>query len=272
MKIGITERGDAACDFAWVDKCEKHEVDGAVIITKKLTKEVRDNLLKLYKNGFPLILHATITGYGGSNMEPNVWEYEKSVKALKTLINNGFPISHIVIRIDPMFPGIFGMQWVKKLMYHLQEQGLFETGNGIRFRMSIYDEYPHVRERVKKLNLSPMYNGSFQPSRSMIDHLVASLHDIRETLNALPNTTVPVFETCAEDMLSREYPQEYIQRGCISETDLEIMGFNPEIIRLYKDENKQNRQGCHCLAIKTELLTERKQCPHGCIYCYWKNE
>lgn len=35
--------------------------------------------------------------------------------------------------------------------------------------------------------------------------------------------------------------------------------------------NPQGRGGCLCLSCKTELLTCRAQCPHGCLYCYWKS-
>ena len=27
---------------------------------------------------------------------------------------------------------------------------------------------------------------------------------------------------------------------------------------------------CLCLAEKKELLTNKSQCLHGCIYCYWQ--
>ena len=68
MKIGFTERGDAGRDLSWVQACEEHKIDGAVIITKTLTNACGKALLKLHSHGFPLILHATTTGWGGTPM------------------------------------------------------------------------------------------------------------------------------------------------------------------------------------------------------------
>lgn len=268
MKIGITERGDAACSLIWVEECRKRNVDGAVIITKRLTDAVKSNLLDLYKDGFPLMLHATITGWGGTYLEPGVWDYKQSVDSLKGLIDAGFPASHVVIRIDPMFPTLSGVRKVKEVMAYMQEKGLFSKGNGIRLRMSIYDEYPHVRQRLADLGLKPMYGGSFYAPKQMMNYLAQNLKSIREELNALPDTFVPVFATCAEDDIVKKFPDDFVVQGCISETDLKLMELAcPENVF----ENIQHRKGCHCLSVKTELLTKRKPCPHNCIYCYWKN-
>lgn len=268
MKIGITEHGDAACSLIWANKCKKRMVDGAVIITKKLTEEVRNNIIELHRQGFPLVLHATITGWGGSYLEPGVWEYKQSVGALKSLIDDGFPASHVVIRIDPMFPNASGIQRVRDVLTYVQEQGLFQAGNGIRLRMSVYDEYPHIRERLARLGMKPMYGGFFYAPRHMMGGLAEGLHEIRAGLNARPDTCVPVFAACAEDRLAQDFPSDFVQEGCISETDLTLMGLEcPDS----SFENAQHRKSCHCFSIKTELLTERRPCPHNCIYCYWKN-
>lgn len=48
MKIGFTERGDAGRDLSWVQACEEHKIDGAVIITKTLTNACGEALLKLH--------------------------------------------------------------------------------------------------------------------------------------------------------------------------------------------------------------------------------
>jgi len=64
-EIGITERGDAALDLGWLPWVE----DGkpAILITKdplKLWKELIGHLLS---KKFNIIIHATITGLGGSS-------------------------------------------------------------------------------------------------------------------------------------------------------------------------------------------------------------
>lgn len=42
MKIGVTERGDAALDFSWVPKL--NDVDGAILITKNVSAEFREQV------------------------------------------------------------------------------------------------------------------------------------------------------------------------------------------------------------------------------------
>ena len=62
--IGITERGDAGLDFWWVKKIDNHRFN--ILITKNLN----DEFIDLVKSRDNIIVHATITGYGGSKLEP----------------------------------------------------------------------------------------------------------------------------------------------------------------------------------------------------------
>ena len=66
-KIGITEAGDAGVDLSWEEKLD--DVDAAVLITKCVSPDFFDAALE-HKDR--LIVHATITGYGHSILEPNV--------------------------------------------------------------------------------------------------------------------------------------------------------------------------------------------------------
>lgn len=59
-RIGVTEAGDAGIDLSWVRKMDT--VDGAVVITKQITHGFLDAVLDHQKK---LIVHATMTGYGG---------------------------------------------------------------------------------------------------------------------------------------------------------------------------------------------------------------
>ena len=71
-KIGITEAGDAGVDLSWVDKMGS--VDGAVLITKCISPNFVDAAMKFKDK---IIVHATITGYGGTILEPLVpYPYE----------------------------------------------------------------------------------------------------------------------------------------------------------------------------------------------------
>lgn len=98
-KIGITEAGDAGVDLSWVEKLDR--VDAAVLITKCVSPDFFDAALE-HKDR--LIVHATITGYGHSALEPNVPTPYEEFAAIMELVKAGFPMEKIVIRIDPSSP------------------------------------------------------------------------------------------------------------------------------------------------------------------------
>lgn len=249
MKIGITERGDAGINMVWVNKA--NVVDGMVLITKNLTAEFIHNVLRLHNNGHKIIVHCTCTGYGRTELEPNVPPYHFQLNSLKTLIDFGFPAKNCVLRIDPIFPSEKGLRKVQEIMTYF-----ISLNTGVtRIRVSIVDEYKHVKERYRARGWNPLYEDNFGPSDSQVEM-------VAHTLNAYAFT----YEVCAENYLAQRLRDCQII-GCISNKDLEIMGIPVVEMPI----NPQKRSGCHCLSCKTELLTERKPCPHQCVYCFWKN-
>lgn len=251
MKIGITERGDAGLDLSWVNK--RNTVNGVVLITKSINKDFCEQLIPLHRAGYKFILHCTCTGYGGTALEPNVPEYKGQLRSLKFLIDTvNFPAEQCVLRIDPIFPSEKGMKRLRDVLDYF-----ISLNTGVtRVRVSVVDEYKHVRERYAQRGWNPLYGGNFGPSNEQLD-LVASVlnsYDFR-------------YELCAENSLATKLNNCSVQ-GCVSYQDLEIMGLDTKLSGT--GINPQNRGGCHCLSCKTELLTERKQCPHNCVYCFWK--
>lgn len=254
MKIGITERGDAGIDFSWVDKIQNMDV--TILITKDLNEKFRDNVMHMVKLGYRLVVHATCTGWGGTFMEPNVPEHTTQLDNLKKLVDAGFPKDQCVLRIDPIIPssfdGINGLDCVRNVIAYACELGLLP---GMRVRVSVVDEYRHVKERLRKMGFHTIY---FQASKYAGP---VELRDVRDMLVEYPEIT---FETCAEPRLSEKNVE---RTGCVSEKDLAIFGLEPDTDNL----NPQNRFGCLCLAGKHELLTNKQQCPHKCTYCYWRS-
>ena len=257
MRIGITERGDAGINMQWVDPVKSGFCDGAVLITKNITPLFVEKVMDCYQAGAKLIIHATCTGWGGTLMEPNVPKFEKQILHLAELHEKGFPLTNCVLRIDPIVPSDMGLRHIREIIADAEKKGVLPTA---RIRISVYDEYAHVKERLNKAGFRSFYPGrSFQASTEQFEQIATLLSEYDYT-----------FYTCAEPKLKlfEKKPGQIIQSGCISEQDLDIMGLQiPDIISV----NKQNRTGCMCLSCKTELLTDKKQCPHKCIYCYWKD-
>lgn len=253
MKIGVTERGDAGLDLSWEKKLDT--VDGAILITKSVNERFRNAVLAASK---PVIVHANITGLGCTFIEPHVAPYEVEVANLCKLIKAGFPLERTVLRIDPIVPTESGLNKVAKVLAKVAVRPELNCGQGLRIRVSVLDEYQHVKKRLHDIHKYSFYPGdNFQASDKQ-------MHDIASELEFWHKEYGFNFETCAEDQLLGEGIEHV---GCVSKRDLDILGLKmPDNYRT----NPQGRFGCHCLSCKTELLENKRQCPHGCIYCYWR--
>lgn len=244
-KIGVTEAGDAGLDLSWVNKL--NTVDGAVVITKCVSPDFYDAVLEHMDK---LVVHATFTGYGHSVLEPAVPPPYEEFDAVMALARGGFPKEKVVIRIDPIIPTAKGLEAALNVFKTFMDVGFS------RFRVSIIDMYPHVRERFRQ--------AGFSPSAKQISETDAMLQKAIEYWQSLGNHELfedtLCIETCAEPKLTIP-----IKCGCISEYDLSLLGLDD-----VSDSAGYQRHNCLCYSGKTELLTHKQRCPHGCLYCYWK--
>jgi len=69
-----------------------------------ITKQINDNVIKMLKQPIPRFLAVSITGLGGTDIEPNVPSYQETFVALYKLVQSGFDVNDLVIRIDPLYP------------------------------------------------------------------------------------------------------------------------------------------------------------------------
>lgn len=146
-KIGITEAGDAGIDLSWVEKMP--DVNGAIVITKRITPAFMDAVIK---NKDKLIVHATITGYGGGVLEPNVPSPSFEFAAVKALISHGFPKEKIVIRVDPVIPTNKGLAVAYRRVLKTGMEAGFP-----RYRISVIDMFAHARKRFADAGLPLPY-------------------------------------------------------------------------------------------------------------------
>lgn len=245
MRIGVTERGDPSIDLTWVEKLPS--VDAAIIITKNLSDKVIEKAQPFFSK---LKFHVTCTGFGRSVVEPNVPKPIMQLKQAKKLTEQfGFPKERVVIRIDPIIPTRRGLQTARDVFV------MFAGSGFTNFRVSVIDMYPHVRERFTEAKLPLPYGNSFYPSKAQLEATDQMLASVKELY---PNICI---ESCAEAGLSNADAV-----GCVSEKDAEQLG-----LVLENKGNGYQRKGCLCCSAKTELLTEKHQCPYRCMYCYWKN-
>jgi len=246
MKIGITERGDAARHFKkWIAKLDS--VDGVIAITK-------DPLLlykKLKKYKVPadkLIVHCTITGWGSTPLEPHVPDYKNALKGHKKFVSWLGP-AKTVLRVDPIFPTEKGFVKAKKVL----SEAVYS-----RVRISFLDLYNHIKGRFYQLGKEDInYYLEDLISVYELGKIHAPLWYRKRLVKNLQPYTSALLEICGEP--------GFTCLGCVSKDDLSAL----ELEWDQKTVGKQ-RVACNCLAVKTELLDRRKSCKHGCLYCYWQ--
>ena len=237
-EIGVTERGDAALDLGWLSWVK--EGKPAILITKDPNKLLDELLFQetapVLNGGIPgkfnAIIHTTITGFGGTVLEPNVREYKDSLWAYKRLVAM-YGIDRVVLRIDPVIPTDSGLRVAKAV--------LKENEPGGRVRISFIDQYPHTKARLKKAGV-PLPWSTF--------HAPIELRKIAYEELGRP-------EICGEP--------DFTYTGCVSELDCRTLKVDP-----MKTSGAQ-RKFCACLVNKKELLHFKHPCENGCLYCYWRN-
>lgn len=265
IMIGCTERGDAALNLSWYDKAvdRRSAYSGFVLITKGISRpEFQDKVMAL-ENERPgkTVIHACITGWGGTAMEPGAADYKTSVDAVKQLINKGFPADHIVIRIDPIFP---------TTEYVGRAADVSSYAHNVipevkRYRVSIYDDYINARREMIKRGFEPVDGIQGMKNEAMRQPTPEQVKIVAEAMiNAAPEQK---YELCAEPELASAYPEHFVWFGCISQADCDLMNV---VVPEGTGINNQNRFGCRCLQVKKEMLTDTKPCGHNCAYCYWR--
>ena len=252
--FGITENGDASVNYEW--ETELHNMDGAILITKKLTPTFKNKVIEyLHK---PFIIHVSCTGYGGTVLEPNLPTYIDTINEIYNLIHYaGFPANRIVLRIDPVIPTAKGIALFNTVVSYARER----IPEVKRIRVSVMDMYPHVRKRFEATGIHCPYGDNFQASSQMFKSLNDAITQLKQMYPELS------FESCCEKNLPAATPT-----GCVSSKDYEILGLAAPDNAL-----KGQRKGCLCVGDKKDMLkykynaTGYNHC-YGCLYCYWKTE
>lgn len=240
--IGVTETSDPCFHLDLFDNL----YNANIIITKNLTNKLIE---KLVEHKDKCILHMTVTGFGGSKIEPFVPKPEKNLTQVRTLIDNGFPVEQIVLRIDPIMVTEKGADTALGVLEMFKDIGIK------RVRVSFMDMYNHTKERFKENNISLPYE-TFHANESIRKHVFKILYT--EALEM----GYEIVQTCGEP--------GFENTPCISQMDVDILGLT-DSIKL--EGKKEQRTSCGCPANKRQLISWEKskiKCGHNCLYCYMK--
>jgi DNA repair photolyase len=242
QRIGTCEAGEIAFNLDAFDRLYK----GNIIITKRLTDKLIE---KLIENSDKIIFHCCVTGMGGTRIEPFVPTLEETYNKFIKLIEGGFPISHVVLRVDPIVPTKKGIETAMSVLRRFRGLGID------RVRISFLDNYKHVKERFKEENIDILYDGKFHaPLKDRLKWLTAIKYCAEEC-------EYGNVEACGEPGIE--------SISCLSQRDIDILGLTDEITL---EGSAEQRTSCGCSANKSELLRVKPhRCEHKCLYCYWRD-
>ncbi|MDO8640078.1 MAG: DUF1848 family protein [Nitrosarchaeum sp.] len=233
MNIGITERGDPVFDFNWLPWVQEKHFP-AILITKNPMLLWRFLARTQHSQTFNIIVHCTITGYGGTIIEPGVPNWQEALEGCYYL-SKYLGLDRIVLRVDPIIPTEKGTD----LAISVVEAAKTKISENLRVRISFIDYYDHVKARFKAIDASLPWDSFHAPL------------DIRKAV--WKKLGKP--EICGEP--------DFECTGCVSEIDCRILNVDPI------DISKGQRRFCACLMNKKELLTSKTRCAHMCVYCYY---
>jgi DNA repair photolyase len=241
--IGITETSDPCFHLDLFDKL----YNANIIITKNLSNKLIE---KLVENKDKCILHITVTGMGGSKIEPFVPTPDRTLEQVKTLIEKGFPVKQIVLRVDPIIPTEKGVETALSVLHLFQNVGIE------RLRVSFLDMYTHTKERFISNNIRLPYE-TFHADKNVRKEAFNMIYE-----NAI-NSGYNIVQTCGEP--------DFENTPCISQMDIDLLGLTDKISL---EGKKEQRAHCGCPSNKRQLITWEKskiKCEHKCLYCYMKN-
>lgn len=240
--IGITETSDPCFHLDLFDNL----YNANIIITKNLTSKLIE---KLVEHKDKCILHLTVTGMGGSKIEPFVPEPMKMLDAVNTLVSKGFPVEQIVLRVDPIIPTPKGIETALNVMLYFQNVGIK------RLRVSFLDMYKHTKERFLEHNVRLPYE-TFHADKKTRKEAFNSIYEHAIKMG------YDIIQTCGEP--------DFENTPCISQMDIDILGLTDEIVL---EGKKEQRTHCGCPANKRQLISWEKskiKCGNNCLYCYMK--
>lgn len=190
----------------------------------------------------------TITGLGGTPLEPEAPPAEKILPQLHQVVELVGSPQRIAIRYDPLLD-LFHQEKT-----HLSniEVGLFidilksVSSLGIKRAITSYVTlYPKVIKRLKRYN--------FQ----MVDH------SISEIKSFIQNKMMPLAKNFEMELSTCVFP-DLTASGCIDGQILTELHPRKEPCSLAKDPSQ--RPTCHCT--RSIDIGQWFSCYHGCLYCY----
>lgn len=244
--VWVTELTDP---FFYIKEIEAKIPSGEPIVLYTKAK-LPPHLLKIIYKSTNVAISYTITGWGGTWLEPCVPNTKDMVKHINSVMCDLDP-KRIRLRIDPVIPTVEGMIRAGAVAMFIE--------NHINIITSILQLYKSHEEMACRLGID-LSHYTITSGRAKFVKEEVTLKWLNY-LYRIASWTIGQVQFCG-----MPYPVPgAIHQGCIDLTLLEAIGANVPIIL----QGKQ-RPGCKCIVNKKQIV--QGKCGHSCIYCYAHKE
>ncbi|MEW6455299.1 MAG: DUF1848 family protein [Acidobacteriota bacterium] len=213
--------------------------------------ENRHNLLDLLKEYAQLYFLFTITGLGGTRIEPGVIPLCEALAQIDRLVEISQLPERISIRFDPIIywredGGVkSNLTYFEKIISEISKFGIKDI------RLSFVQYYPKCIKRAKKLNLDYV-----DPPEE------EKLKDIYEIEETVYKYNINIF-SCSQPFLEKI---SFIKKSsCIDGNFLSKI--HPEKKQAITKKDPSQRKECGC-TVSIDIGSYTQPCPNACIYCY----
>lgn len=215
-----------------------------------LREPLRSFLISIQQQGVQVCLQLTITGMGGTEIEPRVPKWEDSVAKLPGVIALIGDARRIKLRIDPQLR-YFDSAGVEHSNYDLFELIMAACAQlGIQdFATSFVENHQHKRVAARFQKLGYTLNAPDATER----------REIAERLKEMAGKYGVNISACAVPGLPTSH--------CLNADRLEEL--HPTGLKLeHRKKTKLGRELCGCCMDVNLGGWPPKKCPSGCKYCY----
>jgi len=175
----ITLADEPSINITWLKRLEELDIDHLIIMTKNPSAFVYSSIEKVIENYKDKIqIWCTITGYGKSNIEPNVPIYQVSLMSMKYLIDKGYDV---VLNIDPIFPTNRGFDIVNNIIYDCIVT--YKIINNLKIHYGFIKKIDN--EDKRKLKYSWRKDFDDLPTKTNKEKNYININEIKNYLNTL---------------------------------------------------------------------------------------
>lgn len=206
--------------------------------TKNMSCCFISKMLKKYRAGRKVMVHAICTGWGKTSIEPNIADYRVTINNLAKLVDFGFPIQNCVLCIDQAIPSDEGIAKTYLVLSYAYRKRLLP-------RMRIRIDVPTNWEELTNVSSSDIHEKVATPTNDKLDELISWLRTTSTTFGFPSN----YFETSICGPLALRAPELFIQFGNVSDVDFRAVRMDSVIslpIEIEEIPHGESRCKCGC--------------------------